>query len=226
MQRGNISKPQLKTPNKKPLQAKLYFELPQPVTKSIATPSQIEIKPKVKPATSKTSVDLPSEKPPVKTMTKRPPEVKQMINISPTTESNLTAQKPVQALVPINSQFTGIAGKHVQQYNLQQEAKMMDEAGRYYQQQKNSPIIHTPNNNQFKSADEKLINNIKVRANCDGAARKTTAVILGFMGGMVDCTSKPDINSFIEKRINKHALLPAKHNKPLDKLPKSLVILD
>lgn len=228
MQQSSSSKPLKevnKTPKVKPLQAKLIFELPpQPMTSPIPEPKQ-EPKPidppavKVKQATTPVATKITTvEAPPI--------IIKPKIKVQNKPKMTESVIQKIKTPAKINSQFTGTAGKHIQQYNLEQDAKMAVEASQYYQQQKNSPLMHAPKRNKFMTEDEKLVDNMKIRANCDGTTRKVAATLIGFMGGMVDCTSKPNINGFINKRINKQNLLPAKHKRPLDKLPKSVVIQD
>ncbi|MDU0352901.1 hypothetical protein RS130_02265 [Paraglaciecola aquimarina] len=165
-------------------------------------PTQQEIKPQTK--------DKPVTAPP------QVPRVEEQI---------ATPVEPTSSTV-INSQFTGTAGKHVQALNQQKDAQMAREAREYYQQQKNSPTLDTTNRNRFASEDEKLLDKTKVRANCDGITRKTASVLLGIMGARIDCTSKPDINTYINKHVNKEELLDAKYKQSQHKHPRSIVIQD
>ncbi|WP_158972286.1 hypothetical protein [Paraglaciecola sp. L3A3] len=210
------------------IQAKLVFELPKPA--EIATPDtepQIEPEPNP-PIPVKTESNqqqpktIPSAVQPVKQIKSIVEKKPQAVKDIPLT--NLATKQA--ANTQINSQFTGTAGKHLQAFNVQQDEQMAEQARRDYQQQKNSPTLHSSKPNQFVSEEQKLIDKIKIRANCDGLARKTTAVLLGFMGGKIDCTSKPDINGFINKRINKETHLDSKYQQPLSKHPQSLVIQD
>ncbi len=145
---------------------------------------------------------------------------------TPTTARPTPAQPKKMTKQAINSQFTGIAGKHLQQYNLQQDANIAAEASRYFRQQKNGAIIDAPNKDRFVSEEQKLLKKTKIRANCDGSARKIAAAMLSLLGGVIDCTKKPDINSFIKQRINKQPHLDGKYKKPLNTQPKSLVVLE
>lgn len=229
MQQGASSKPLKdlnKTPKVKPLQAQLIFELPtQPITPPEPVPlpePTIESKPKPElieqPSTTSASKKVAITKPQPPAIIKPQVEVQKPLDVAEPVIQKVATQPK------INSQFTGTAGKHIQQYNAEQDAQMVSEASRYFQQQKNSPLIHAPKRNQFVTEEEKLMNQTKIRANCNGTAKATVAILLGFMGGNVSCTRPPSINGFINKRINKESSLPAKYNRPLDKLPKSVVI--
>lgn len=236
MVQGSLTKSPTKTPKIKPLQAKLFFELPKPLMtpepknkppkKTIELPKEetVQVNPAkqdVKPKPTKPEKQKPNKIEQTKALTSDP---KEQTNEQPKPTPVPSIDKTSVARPQVNSQFTGLAGKHVQALNQQADKRLAQEAGRYYQQQKNSPIIHAPNKNRFMTEDEKRLDKTKIRANCDGAARKTAAIIMGFMGGNVDCTSKPNINNFINKRINKEATLPDKYERPLDKIPKSVVI--
>jgi hypothetical protein len=236
MQQGGSSKAlkdSYKTPNVKPLQAQLIFELPtQPIAPPIPEP-QSEPEHKPEPIEQPAKIEKEVE-PPTASISKetaiikaQPPTIiKPQVELQKALDAAEPVIQKIATSAKINSQFTGTAGKHVQQYNAEQDAQMVSEASRYFQQQKNSPLIHAPKRNKFVTEEEKLMNQTKIRANCNGAARATAAMLFSFMGGRVDCTSPPPINSFINKRINKEHSLPAKYNRPLDKLPKSVVIKD
>lgn len=234
MQQGSSSKPlkeSNKTPKVKPLQAKLFFELPpQPVAPPIP-----EIQSESAPKQESVLIEHPAEiekkvkqltTPVVNKATTIEAPQKPQVKVKNTHEVAKPVIQKVDTSTKINSQFIGTAGKHVQQFNQQQDAKKIAESSRYYQQQKNSPIIHAPNPNRFVTEQEKMLNKTKIRANCDGASRKIASTLLSFMGGNVSCTRPSSINGFINKRINRENSLPAKYKKPLDVLPKSVVIQD
>jgi outer membrane biosynthesis protein TonB len=209
----------------KPLQATLIFDLPaKPVIEPVIKPVP-PFMPKPVSQPSEIQKQIPQTETPIE-IAKIEPKRETVTPKKPSNQTKeLTKDQPqIKPQALINSQFTGTAGKHVQQYNLQQDAQMVAEASQYYQQQKNSPIIHAPNKSRFVTEEEKMLNKTKIRANCDGTSRKIAATLLGFMGGNVSCTRPPSINGFINKRINRENSLPAKYKIPLDELPKSVVI--
>lgn len=234
MQQSSSTKPlkeSTKTPKVKPLQAKLIFELPsQPAAPTIP---ELQPEPETKPEQEQEPIEQPTKvekqikqpTTPVSTTIKAPPTI---IKPQVKTQNKPDVAEPViqkvETSAKINSQFSGTAGKHVQQYNLEQDAKMVTEASRYFQQQQKSPLIYAPKRNQFITEDEKFMNKNKIRANCDTTSGKIAATLASLMGGNVSCTRPDPINSFINKRINKEHSFPAKYNRPLDKLPKSVVI--
>lgn len=124
----------------------------------------------------------------------------------------------------IRAPATSMARRHLGHFQQQQQNKMAEQASRYYQEHKNSPVINSEVKNPFMTEDEKLRDSLKVRADCSSTSKKTTAVLLGFLGAQIDCSKPPPINSFIQDRINKDPLLPRKYQQIGKSRPQSIVI--
>ena len=133
-------------------------------------------------------------------------------NITPTTNSDM------------RTPATNMARRHLSSFQQQQQNRVAEQASRYYQQHKNSPIIDNEVNHPFMTEDEKFRGSLKVRADCSSTSTKTTAVILGFLGGQIDCSKPPPISGFIQDRINKGSLLPEQYRQEDQKIPQSIVI--
>jgi hypothetical protein len=133
-------------------------------------------------------------------------------NITPTPNSDM------------RTPATNMARRHLSSFQQQQQNRVAEQASRYYQQHKNSPIIDNEVNHPFMTADEKFRGSLKVRADCSSTSTKTTAVILGFLGGQIDCSKPPPISGFIQDRINKGSLLPEQFRQEDQKIPQSIVI--
>ena len=123
-----------------------------------------------------------------------------------------------EALAPA----TSMARRHLNSFQQQQRNRVAEQASRYYQQHKNSPVIDDEVKNPFMTKDEKFRNTNAIKADCSSAGKKTTAVLLSLFGGHIDCSSPPPINSFIQNRINKSAQLPSLQQD--QKRPQSVVI--
>lgn len=119
--------------------------------------------------------------------------------------------------------LTNMARRHLSSFQQQQRNKVAQEASRNYQQQKNSPIIDNEIKDKFLTEDQKFADKRTIKADCSSTSAKTAAVILSIMGGQVDCSKPPPINSFIQNRLNKESHLPSL-NQEQQKRPKSVVI--
>jgi hypothetical protein len=124
----------------------------------------------------------------------------------------------------VSAPATSMARRHLNSFQQQQRNRVAEQASRYYQQHKNSPVIDDEVKNPFMTEDEKIRDSLKVSANCSGATRKTAAVLLSFLGGQIDCSKPPPINSFIQDRINKTSLLPKQNLQQEQNRPQSVVI--
>jgi hypothetical protein len=124
----------------------------------------------------------------------------------------------------VSAPATSMARRHLNSFQQQQRNRVAEQASRYYQQHKNSPVINAEVKNPFMTEDEKLRNDLKVRADCSSASKQTAAVILGFLGGQVDCSKPPPVSSFIQDRINKGSHLPGQYRQEDQKRPQSVVI--
>jgi hypothetical protein len=72
--------------------------------------------------------------------------------------------------------------------------------------------------------DDRFKDNLKIRADCSSTSKQTAAVLLGFLGGQIDCSTPPPISGFIQNRLNKKSRLPRKNQQEGQKIPQSVVI--
>lgn len=123
----------------------------------------------------------------------------------------------------VRAPATSMARRHLSSFQRQQRNRVAEQASRYYQQHKNSPVIDNKVKNPFMTEDEKLRDSLKVRADCSSASKQTAAVLLGFLGGQIDCSTPPPISGFIQNRINKKSNLPGKNQQEEQEIPQSVV---
>ena len=90
--------------------------------------------------------------------------------------------------------------------------ELAQQAAREYQEQKNSPKLNLKRVDPFVTEDQKLRDSVQVRVNCSSNTNKVATILSGFLGGTLKCSKGPNIDSFIQNRLNKTALLPAKEN--------------
>lgn len=128
----------------------------------------------------------------------------------------------------ISKPVTSMARRHLGNFHQQQHQRMAEQASRNYQESKNSPFINTEEKDPFMTEDEKLQESLKVRADCGGATKGTAALLLGYLGGNIECTSPPAIDGYIQKRLNKTQDLPRQPDsqKSQTALTKSIVVQD
>jgi hypothetical protein len=124
----------------------------------------------------------------------------------------------------IRAPATSMARRHLNSFQQQQRNRAAEQASRDYQQHKNSPVIDDEIKNPFMTENDKFRDSLKVRADCSSTSKKTTAVLLGFLGGQVECSKPPPISGFIQSRINKGSLSPGQYRQEDQKRPQSVVI--
>jgi hypothetical protein len=136
------------------------------------------------------------------------------------TEQSVTPVLSSEVIAPA----TSMAKRHLNNFQQQQRNRVAEQASRYYQQHKNSPIINNQAKNSFMTEDDRFKDNLKIRADCSSTSKQTAAVLLGFLGGQIDCSTPPPISGFIQNRLNKKSRLPRKNQQEGQKIPQSVVI--
>jgi hypothetical protein len=136
------------------------------------------------------------------------------------TDKNMVATPSLEMRAPA----TNMARRHLSSFQQQQQERMAEQASRYYQQHKNSPVLNSEVKNPYMTEDEKFRDNIKLRVDCNSTAKKATAVLLGFLGGQIGCSKGPPIKGFIQDRINKKSHLPGQYRQEDKPRPQSVVI--
>jgi hypothetical protein len=227
------------------IQAAVIFDLPPPVPEipieiikeekpqpdeleeellAPETPVDSQIEPIAEPEVQATPVSILSQplEPESKLENEIPEEPKQIddINEIMITDKNITPTPNSE----ISAFETNMARRHLNSFQQQQQNRVAEQASRYYQQHKNSPVIDDEVKNPFMTEDEKFRGSLKLRADCSSTSKKTTAVILALLGGQIDCAKPPAIEGFIQNRINKKSHLPGQYRQQEQKRPQSIVI--
>ena len=232
------------SPQKKPniIQAKLMFDLPTP------TPEiPVETIKEEAPLPDEPEQDIPVAETPTESQSE-PISTQETPTIAALPQAELKKEIPkelqekpeqnddVNKITPIDKNITPTASldmltptknmvrRHLNSFQQQQQNRLAEQASQYYQQRKNSPVISAEVKEPFMSEDEKFRDNLKVRADCSSNTKKTTAVLLGFLGGNIGCSKPPAFKEFIQNRINKKSHLPGKHQQKEQKIPQSVVI--
>ncbi|MFQ3189660.1 MAG: hypothetical protein ACI936_000785 [Paraglaciecola sp.] len=190
------------------------------------TPADSQIEPTADPEAQVTPVTVPTDSPTPQLQPELEKEIPKESEQDDDVSDILITDKDI-AQTPssdISTPITSMAKRHLKSFQQQQQNRIAKQASRYYQQHKNSPIIDDEVKNSFMTQDEKLRDNLKVRADCSSTSKKTTAVLLGFLGGTVDCSKPPPINGFIKNRLNKESLLPKQYQQE-DKMRLQSVVI-
>lgn len=224
-------------PDQQVIQARLIFELPPKAEAPEDPPPEPELEPEqpqippIEPESAKAQIiqDVIKETVIVDDSQSQTPLPDTLPEDDKEAKTQATEAEPyfVQDTNSIESApqnpLTNMARRHLSHFQQQQRNKVAEQASRDYQQQKNSPTMDEEVKNRFLSEDEKFRNTHAIKADCSSAGKKTTAVLLSFLGGQIDCSSPPPINSFIQNRINKNAQLPSLKQEHKTS-PKSVVI--
>ena len=98
-----------------------------------------------------------------------------------------------------------------QLYNYQQGKldKLAAQAAAEYRKQLTSPTLLPTPQESFATEEERYMQKVTTSVDCSSATNQTLAIVMGIMGGAVRCSEPPPFDSFIQKRLNKTAELPA-----------------
>jgi hypothetical protein len=216
------------------IQATLLFDLPSPPPKALVEVPKVESpEPEKKRAVEEKPVNSQIE--PISVPEARPisipPKLEEVQeaseqnneeNVITIIEKNITPAPSSKMRTPA----TNMARRHLSSFQQQQRNKLAKQASRYYQQHKNSPVINSEVKNPFMTEDEKPIGSLRVRADCSSTSKKTTAVLLSFLGGQIDCSRPPPISGFIQNRMNKGYFLSGKNRQKEEKNSQPIIIKD
>ncbi|WP_416308477.1 hypothetical protein [Neptunicella sp. SCSIO 80796] len=184
------------------VKARLYFP-PPPKPAPVPQPEPVKALPE------KPDESIADQVP--KNTEKTQPQADETVSEQPIIEDNVVSGKNIARNVdkpstePAEQQSsTQIekAYRHIGQHNQSKVQQMAAEAAAEFRRRQNSPAI-APTATPELSADEQLIESIQKKANCDGVARKTTAILTGLLGANIKCTATPDFQPYIQQHLDK-----------------------
>ncbi|MFC6441124.1 hypothetical protein [Bowmanella sp. JS7-9] len=73
-------------------------------------------------------------------------------------------------------------------------------------QQAALPSMHDVRRGDDRTAQEKALQAKIIHTDCNKAANKAVSLLTGLLGGMVRCSSTPDIGSFIDQRLERSGI--------------------
>jgi hypothetical protein len=165
------------------------------------------LSPKPKPATrvknkvahevkdkSALAVDKPVS-PPIPVNKTVPPVAEKKVNVPPPKPTVMIDNHGPSAQVQVQQQLKG--------FNRQAIADVAAEEAARYRRQLHSPGLLDKPATSHLSEDEKFRKARQVRANCSSIASQGVAILAMIGGGDIKCTNQPDVDSFIQDRLNK-----------------------
>jgi hypothetical protein len=106
-----------------------------------------------------------------------------------------------------------VAKSQLHSYQQSKLESLAAQAASEYREQQNHPQLNTSNFESFMTEDEKIAQKATTTVDCSSATNQTMSIVMGLMGGRVRCSEPPPFDSFIQKRLNKTAELPAMQNQ-------------
>ena len=198
-----------------PISAQLYFYSPpiepQPAPEQIAAEIQVpEQLPEPQPEPEQQETPAPVEPPqtPVTTVVSNAQLPSEHEDEDKQQEAqNEQLQHSPNSLYQLPLQ--DIAKDQLQRYQQGKLDNLAAQAASEYRQQLNSPTLFSKPQDSFMTEDEKLMQKVTKSVDCSSATNQTLAIVMGIMGGAIQCSKPPPFDSFIQKRLNKTAELPA-----------------
>ncbi|MBC3767733.1 hypothetical protein [Neptunicella marina] len=190
-------------PALKTIKAKLVFAKPETST-IVVEKTESETEPQILAAPTINE----TEKPPVaiKQQKENQPqpdttEIEQIQKDTPLSKSPTNKKRESQTTLKMTRQY-------MRNLNAEHQLKMANEQAQNFRFRQISPLIK-PSQIPQLSEQEKLVEDLTVKANCDGVARKVTAVMTGLLGGMIKCSAPPDAGQYIKQRQQRMGIRPA-----------------
>ncbi|MFT6897494.1 MAG: hypothetical protein ACJA13_001901 [Paraglaciecola sp.] len=170
-----------------------FITPPLPSPKQQPVPAQNIVAPEVvEKSASTVTAPVSSPIPVVKTI---PPVKEKIVNSTNTKPAVISDNQGSSAQEQVQQQLKG--------FNRQAIADVAAEEAARYRRQLNSPsLLDKPATSQL-SEEEKFRKARQVRANCSNMASQGVAILSMIGGGDIKCTNQPDIDAFIQDRLNK-----------------------
>lgn len=135
-------------------------------------------------------------------------DVDEKVVVSPQTEKTQTSETNYS-----NQAIRDVVKDQLNSYQNNKLENMAAEAAKEYRKQLTSPTLFGKQEESFLTEDEKFEQKITTSVDCSSATNQTMATVMKLLGGRVKCSEPPPFDSFIQKRLNKSAHLPAIQDK-------------
>lgn len=108
-----------------------------------------------------------------------------------------------------NQPMQDVVQGQLHNYQISKLDAMAEQAAAEYRKQLTSPTLFSKKDESSLTEEEKFAQKITTNIDCSSTTNQTMAVVMRIMGGSVKCSEPPPFDSFIQKRLNKTAELPA-----------------
>jgi hypothetical protein len=102
------------------------------------------------------------------------------------------------------SGFDNLAQRQLAGYQQQKTAEMAQQSAQDHQQKRLAALIDTSAQPTFLTVDEQLRKSRSIRADCSTTTKQAISTVIGFLGGNINCTQGPQLNDFINQRLDKN----------------------
>lgn len=188
----------------KPIQARLVFAPAR--VEQMAEPEDVLQQPEPKPEPSpppQKTIALPDTARPAPEPKPEPaPETLPAVVETNSEPQSTTSEAQPAPTTDIRS-AADMARQHLQQFQLSKQNDLAEQAARDHRRQLTSPVIPRPTPEPYMTEDEKFLDSVKIKANCDKTGAGATAMIAGLLGGTIECNRPSDFQPFIKRRLNK-----------------------
>lgn len=192
LSRSNYSAPQIKRDDPKAIVAKLVFAQLPPIQEQESISAQIPESPQMQ------EKEAPETAPEVeKIQNETHPEIEQTKVAKPILEDTTSPVMP-NVRRPLTS--TGLTQRYMQQRNNEKLDMLVEQEVRHFRKQQQSPDLNIPEFDPY--AEDQSVRKPQIVA-CDKTATKIFSMVGNMMGGNMRCREKPDIDEFINKRLEK-----------------------
>ncbi|MBT0586126.1 hypothetical protein [Alteromonas oceanisediminis] len=177
------------TPNSRSIDATLVFVEQPP-------PPPAEVKAEVEPEVVSQSPPLTSPGIASDTPAKAEPDVIQQDIPVPEVETRPSREQRSSGILSTQQSTQSF----LQKYHQQRVGSLSEQQSQQYRQQQRSPNLNIPTRAELE--EDGMPGEPMVVA-CDDTAANALRIVGSFMGGRMRCRDKPDIDQFIQKRLNK-----------------------
>lgn len=131
-----------------------------------------------------------------------PPELKEAV--AEPTPASIEATQSVYTTEQTTRSTAARLMQGVRRAQQQQTEEFINQGSRELQQQWHSPALSRMQTDGIQlTATEEFMKKQQVKVNCDSTTAKVFAVLSGISGGNLKCSQLPEIQGFIDKRVNK-----------------------
>lgn len=132
-------------------------------------------------------------------LTSREPAVEQV-----TGQTDVRPELEIKGPSSLNYSILGSGKSQIEAINALKDNQLAMTASKAYQQARLSPEIKVPQRDPFVTEEEKFAKTLQIKTDCSNTLNLTLRVITGITGGVIQCSELPQIDGFIQQRLEQH----------------------